>query len=95
MKYTTVRQNPVFRFLFVVLIPLLVLILVHFKMSSYYETVFVLFLVNIIPCASLNLTNGITGIFSLGQAGFMALGAYIGSLLTLTESTKSNNWVLQ
>ena len=88
MKYTTVRQNPVFRFLFVVFIPLLVLMLVHFKMSSYYETVFVLFLVNIIPCASLNLTNGITGIFSLGQAGFMALGAYIGSLLTLEEATK-------
>ncbi len=88
MRYTYVRENPVFRFLFVVLIPLAILAYVHFGTDPYYETVFVLFLVNIIPCAALNLTNGITGIFSLGQAAFMALGAYISSLLTLEPKTK-------
>lgn len=32
---------------------------------------------------ALNLSNGFTGVFSLGQIGFMALGAYIAAILTL------------
>ena len=37
---------------------------------------------NIILVASLNLINGYTGQFSLGHAGFMAVGAYVGVVLT-------------
>ena len=37
----------------------------------------------IILTVSLNLTSGFTGVFSLGQIGFMALGAYISAILTL------------
>ena len=88
MKKTKFTDNSLFRFLVVILIPLGILLFVHFKAGNYYESVFVLFFINIILAASLNLTNGITGIFSLGQAGFMALGAYIGSILTLPENTK-------
>src|ERR1051325_6466594 len=32
---------------------------------------------------SLNLSNGFTGVFSLGHIGFMALGAYASAILTL------------
>ena len=32
---------------------------------------------------SLNLLNGFTGLFSLGQAGFMMLGAYTYAILTI------------
>ena len=32
---------------------------------------------------SLNLLNGFTGLFSLGQAGFMLVGAYAYSILTI------------
>jgi branched-chain amino acid transport system permease protein len=32
---------------------------------------------------SLNLSNGFTGVFSLGHIGFMALGAYVSAILTL------------
>jgi len=35
----------------------------------------------IILAVSLNLINGITGQFSLGHAGFMAIGAYTGGVL--------------
>ena len=38
--------------------------------------------VNIIMAASLNLINGYTGQFSLGHAGFMAVGAYVSVVLT-------------
>ena len=88
MKKNRFVDNSLFRFLVVVLIPLLILLFVHFKAGKYYESIFILFFINIILAASLNLTNGITGIFSLGQAAFMALGAYTGSILTLSESTK-------
>jgi branched-chain amino acid transport system permease protein len=37
---------------------------------------------------SLNLINGFTGLFSLGHAGFMAVGAYATALLTMSQTTK-------
>src|SRR4051812_32272504 len=43
----------------------------------------------IILAASLNLSSGFTGVFSLGHVGFMALGAYISAILTLPLQTKA------
>ena len=40
-------------------------------------------LINIILTTSLNLINGFTGQFSLGHAGFMAVGAYVSAVLTV------------
>lgn len=40
--------------------------------------------INITLAVSLNLINGYTGQFSLGHAGFMAIGAYSAALLTTT-----------
>lgn len=34
-------------------------------------------------CVSMNLLNGFTGLFSLGQAGFMLIGAYTYSIVTI------------
>jgi branched-chain amino acid transport system permease protein len=40
-------------------------------------------------CAlSMNMVNGFTGLFSLGQPGFMAIGAYTVALLTVTPADK-------
>ena len=39
---------------------------------------------------ALNLTSGFTGVFSLGQIGFMALGAYISAILTLPLPEKAS-----
>ncbi|MEG1812177.1 MAG: branched-chain amino acid ABC transporter permease [Clostridia bacterium] len=36
-----------------------------------------------IVAVSMNLLNGFTGLFSLGQAGFMAVGAYVTAILTI------------
>ncbi len=38
---------------------------------------------------ALNLTSGFTGVFSLGQIGFMALGAYVSAILTLPPTNKA------
>jgi len=51
-------------------------------MDEYYLRIIVLVGINVTLATSLNLINGITGQFSLGHAGFMALGAYaVGSAM--------------
>lgn len=42
----------------------------------------------IIATVSLNLINGMTGQFSLGHAGFMAIGAYVTTIFTLEPGIK-------
>lgn len=39
---------------------------------------------------SMNLLNGFTGLFSLGQAGFMLLGAYTYAILTIPVENRAN-----
>ena len=45
--------------------------------------------INIILAVSLNLTNGFTGLFSLGHPGFMAIGGYVAALLVFPSARKS------
>lgn len=51
-------------------------------LNSYTRFVLITMGVNIILCASLNLVNGYLGEFSVGHAGFMALGAYAAAMVT-------------
>ncbi len=48
----------------------------------------------IVLALSMNLLNGFTGLFSLGHAGFMAIGAYVCALLTLSPAQKELNFFL-
>jgi branched-chain amino acid transport system permease protein len=54
------------------------------NISPYYYDIIIGAGINITLAASLNLVNGYTGQFSLGHAGFMAVGAYSSSWLTLS-----------
>ncbi|WP_242360019.1 MULTISPECIES: branched-chain amino acid ABC transporter permease [Anaeromyxobacter] len=49
----------------------------------------------VVLALSLNLVNGFTGLFSLGHAGFMAVGAYTSALLTMTAEQKEMNFFLE
>ena len=51
--------------------------------SKYIIRITRLCAINIVLALSMNLVNGFTGIFSLGHAGFMAIGAYTVALLTI------------
>ena len=51
-------------------------------LSSFWQLNLLIVGINIIMAVSLNLINGYTGQFSLGHAGFMAVGAYVGIVLT-------------
>jgi len=60
------------------------------SLSSYAQLVIMFIGVNIIMSASLNLVNGYMGEFSCGHAGFMAIGAYTTSLVTVWFFTKGS-----
>ncbi len=51
--------------------------------GPFWQLNIVLVCINIILAVSLNLINGFTGQFSIGHAGFMAVGAYVGAVLTV------------
>lgn len=52
-------------------------------LSNKYSSILVMMAVNIILAVSLNLTTGFLGELTLGHAGFMSIGAYTGSLITM------------
>lgn len=55
--------------------------------SSFYEITLATICINIILAVSLNLVTGFTGQFSLGHAGFMSIGAYVGALIVMRMSS--------
>lgn len=56
---------------------------VYPNINAYYQSVFLVAMMNIILATSLTLINGFTGQFSLGHAGFMAVGGYCAAALTV------------
>ncbi|MDI9370484.1 MAG: branched-chain amino acid ABC transporter permease [Synergistaceae bacterium] len=52
-------------------------------MSGYAEGILVLLCINVIAAMGVSLLTGFTGIFSLGHAAYMALGAYTSAILTV------------
>ncbi len=51
--------------------------------------------INAILAISLNFIYGFSGMFSLGHAGFMAIGAYVSALCILTPAQKDMIWLLE
>lgn len=58
-------------------------------LNLYLQQVIIYVGINIILTISLNLVNGYMGEFSVGHAGFMAIGAYVSSLLTVLVFPKT------
>jgi len=57
---------------------------VYWPAMRYYNRIIVLMGINVTLAVSLNIINGHAGQFSLGHAGFMAVGAYGAAYLTVT-----------
>ena len=64
-------------------------------LDGYKIQIMNLIAVNIILALSLNLIYGFTGQFSLGHAGFMAIGAYVCGLLILSPAQKAMLFILE
>lgn len=54
-----------------------------FGVPPYYARIIILAAINVMLAVSLNLITGFTGQFSIGHAGFMAVGAYASAYLTV------------
>lgn len=67
----------------------------QYHLDDYKIRILNLCAINTILALSLNLTNGFTGLFSLGTAGFMAVGAYVSALLTMPPEIKMMNFFMQ
>ncbi len=61
--------------------------------NSYYLGILIDVAINIILAVSLNLINGHTGQFSLGHAGFMAVGGYTAAKFTLAFQSQTMLWM--
>jgi branched-chain amino acid transport system permease protein len=57
-------------------------------LNPYIYRILVLCGLNVILAMSLNLVNGVTGQFSIGHAGFMAVGAYTSAAFTVYASPR-------
>ncbi len=54
-----------------------------FRINAYYARILYLIGINITLAVSLNLINGLAGQFSIGHAGFMAVGGYSATFVTV------------
>ncbi len=64
-------------------------------LGAYPKRIFILAGIYVTLALSLNLINGFTGLFTLGHAGFMAVGAYTCALLTMPPDLKMMNFFLK
>ena len=62
-------------------------------LNPYYLQILVLVGINAIMATSLNLINGYTGQFSLGHAGFMAIGAYGSAAFSVYAAPLLQAWL--
>src|ERR1700674_3097944 len=59
-----------------------------FQINPYYARIINLIGINITLAVSLNLINGFAGQFSIGHAGFMAVGGYTATYLTVSRGNQ-------
>lgn len=64
-------------------------------LGDYEIYILKLIFINAILALSLNLIYGFTGMFSLGHAGFIAIGAYVSALCILSPEQKEMMWILE
>ncbi len=80
----SLRKQDLIFFLFgLILFGILQALIAERFINVFWQLNLLFFGINVIMTASLNLINGYTGQFSLGHAGFMAVGAYAAAILTV------------
>lgn len=89
------KNNKKISYPLVIGIFIILLIVLNLFLNSYQIRIINLCAIYIILGLSMNLINGFTGLFSLGHAGFMALGAYTVALLTMTQEAKVGNFYMK
>lgn len=79
----------------IVVLTLILLLALNLTLDNYKLRIINLCGIYIVLALSMNLVNGFTGLFSLGHAGFMAVGAYTVAILTMSDVTKEMNFYMK
>jgi len=82
-------HRPQWSFLAVILGGAVLVFVLRATVNDYILSIVCFLGINIILAVSLNLTNGFTGLFSLGHPGFMAVGGYVAAILTFPTARKA------
>ncbi|WP_306152494.1 branched-chain amino acid ABC transporter permease [Roseovarius sp. MMSF_3281] len=80
--------SPLQAFLFLVVLVSGLILAVIGSGNGYFQTFTALTLINVMLAVSLTMTNGFTGMFSLGHPAFMTMGAYVAILFTYPVGRK-------
>jgi branched-chain amino acid transport system permease protein len=92
-KTLKVKTQIVLTVLFVIFI-CLIFSTAEANLNSYLLRIISLTGIYAIMAVSLTLVNGVSGMLSLGHAGFIAVGAYTSSILTMSVHQKEASFVL-
>lgn len=75
-----------------IIVCMMILVFLDFNKFEYNYAISIIekSLVYAVVALSMNIVTGFTGLFSLGQAGFMAIGAYITAIFTIPVAVRPN-----
>lgn len=94
MNKKTKKRNLICSAIFGIVV-LVLIYLANENLDAYVVRTLNLCAIYTIIGLSMNLINGFTGLFSLGQAGFMAIGAYTVAIFTLPLDMRSTVYYMQ
>src|SRR5690554_3104323 len=89
------KDNKNTKYLIFIVVAIISMIILNLVLDSYKVRILNLCFIYIILGLSMNLINGFTGLFSLGHAGFMAIGAYTVAILTMSVEAKTMNFYMK
>lgn len=95
MKNKKLQKRDSILTLIAIIVVLGILFLGNLTLGNYSMRIINLCGIYIILSLSMILINGFLGLFSLGHAGFMAIGAYTCALLTMSPASKEMNFYLE
>ena len=89
------KKNEMIKIIIAIAVTLIIVFILNMVLDNYQRKILNLCAIYIILGLSMNLINGFTGLFSLGHAGFMALGAYTVAILTMPTAMKELNFFMK
>lgn len=91
MKKQPISKNKLYTLVaLLVVIALLAFLQANSSSYSYQISILERSAIYAVVAVSMNLLTGFTGLFSLGQAGFMAIGAYTVAILTIPVESRAS-----
>ncbi len=89
------KKNNNLKIIIAIVVTFVIVFILNRVLDNYQRRIVNLCAIYIILGLSMNLINGFTGLFSLGHAGFMAIGAYTVAILTMPTAMKELNFFMK